>query len=78
MRKPPIEGIASIDCPTCGHVLHDFDPPQPAHGNVRLSARCHACRAEARFEINRWQGETQVIPLPAGPLPEAAVPTGAQ
>lgn len=52
--------IASIECPSCGHVLRDYDAAEDWHGILRVTARCHKCRTEHRLEIDRWRGETNV------------------
>jgi hypothetical protein len=60
MPKLSIAGITSIDCPSCGHKLRDYDPLMPLKGLMRVAARCHVCHADLEFEIDTWRGETQV------------------
>lgn len=52
--------ITSIECPTCGRVLRDYDPAENWHGIVRVTARCRKCRTVHRLEISRWRGEVHV------------------
>ena len=60
MPKLSIAGITSIDCPSCGGKLRDYDPPEPWKGLMRATARCHVCLTEHQFEIDHWRGETHV------------------
>ena len=60
MREPGIAGITSIECPNCCLRLSDYDPPELWKGRVRVTARCHVCLTEHRFEIDHWRGETHV------------------
>jgi len=60
MPKLSIAGITSIDCPSCGHKLRDYEPPEPWKGLMHVTVRCHACLTEHQLEIDRWRGETHV------------------
>ncbi len=67
MRTLGIAGVASIDCPRCGHTLHDFDPPQVVHGVARVTAHCHVCNTDQRLEVDHDALEAWVTCLGDAP-----------
>ena len=61
MLTPGIAWITSIECPSCGHVLRDYDAPRTVHGMVRLTARCRQCMTEQVLEVDKGPFGSSVV-----------------